>query len=58
VLIINSDDGYASESEALADAIGRQGGAAPTRIHMSTDHAYSDHRIALEHAVVDWLHSR
>ena len=55
VLIINSNDGYASESEALADAIGRQGGAVSTRTHMSTDHAYSDHRIALQRVVVDWL---
>jgi alpha/beta superfamily hydrolase len=55
VLVINSDDGYAPESEALADAIGRQGGLTPTRIHMITDHAYSDHRIALQRVVVDWL---
>jgi len=55
VLIINSDDGYAPDSEALGDAIDHQGGRTTTRIHMNTDHAYSDHRIALQQAVVDWL---
>jgi pimeloyl-ACP methyl ester carboxylesterase len=57
VLIINSDDGYASDSDALSDEISRHGGALPKRIHMATDHAYSDHRIALQRAVVDWLRS-
>jgi len=36
----------------------RHGGAAAGRIHMATDHAYSDHRIALQKAVVDWLQAQ
>jgi uncharacterized protein len=55
ILVINSDDGYAPDSEALADAIDHQGALKTTRIHMNTDHAYSDHRIALQRAVVEWL---
>jgi pimeloyl-ACP methyl ester carboxylesterase len=55
ILIINSNDGYAADSDALGDAIARHGAPAPTRVHMPTDHAYSDHRIALQQAVVDWL---
>jgi pimeloyl-ACP methyl ester carboxylesterase len=55
VLIVNSDDGYASESEALADEIGQQSRLTPTRVHIKTDHAYSDHRIALETVVIEWL---
>jgi len=28
---------------------------APLRRHQNTDHSYSDHRIALESAVINWL---
>jgi hypothetical protein len=58
VLIITSDDGLAPDTDALAHEIVRQGGAAPRRIHMATDHACSDHRIALQQAVVDWLQAQ
>lgn len=55
LLIISSDDGFRSEGEALATAINAHGGTWVTKIHLSTDHAYSDHRIALQGAVVTWL---
>ena len=58
VLIINSNDGYAADSDALGDAIARNGAPTPTRVHIHTDHAYSDHRIALQQAVVDWLQAQ
>ena len=58
VLIINSNDGYAADSDALRDAIARNGAPTPTRVHVPTDHAYSDHRIALQQAVVDWLQAQ
>jgi pimeloyl-ACP methyl ester carboxylesterase len=54
LLLVTSDDGLAPGSEALAKAIGD--GAAPiTQVHLSTDHSYSDQRIALEAAVIRWL---
>jgi hypothetical protein len=55
VLIITSDDGLAPDTDTLADEIVRHGGAARKRIHMATDHAYSDHRIELQRVVVAWL---
>ena len=58
VLIITSNDGLAPDTDAFADEIVRHGGAAPRRIHMATDHAYSDYRIALQQAVVDWLQAQ
>jgi hypothetical protein len=58
VLIINANDGYAADSDALGDAIARNGAPTPTRVHIATDHAYSDHRIALQQAVVDWLQAQ
>jgi acetyl esterase/lipase len=54
-LMITAEDGLRAESEALAQAIAASGGSAPTRVHMQTDHPYSDHRIALQETVVNWL---
>jgi acetyl esterase/lipase len=54
VLLITSDDGLAPDNARLAAAL-RQAGGAALETHFATDHSYSDHRIALESAVVGWL---
>lgn len=55
MLMITADDGLRTENEAFARAVVAAGGGAPTRVHMQTDHPYSDHRIALQETVVKWL---
>jgi pimeloyl-ACP methyl ester carboxylesterase len=55
ILIITANDPYASEDDALAAAIVAQGGAAPTRIHLDTDHAYSKQHDVLASDIIDWL---
>ena len=55
ILMITADDGFRAEGEAFAQAIVAAGGSAPTHVHMQADHPYSDHRIALQEAVVYWL---
>ncbi len=55
MLMVTADDGLRAENEAFGQALVRAGGNAPTRVHMQTDHAYSDHRIALQETVVKWL---
>jgi len=55
LLVVTSDDGNAPDSDALVAAIRKVGGTAVTEIHFPTDHPYSDHRIALQAAVVRWL---
>src|SRR5580704_11983327 len=55
VLITTSDDGLAASEGALADALRKAGDANVNLFHMATDHGYSDHRIALETAVIEWL---
>ena len=55
VLITTSDDGLAASEGALADALRKAGDANVNLVHMATDHGYSDHRIALETAVIEWL---
>ncbi|MFZ0633998.1 MAG: alpha/beta fold hydrolase [Candidatus Acidiferrales bacterium] len=57
ILVVTSDDGLASTNSALVDALKKAGDAKVTAIHMATDHSYSDHRIALETAVLTWLES-
>jgi uncharacterized protein len=50
-LVINTDDGAAPIGHAYAEAV------RATELHLATDHALSDHRIALQSAVVRWLRS-
>src|ERR1700733_5124843 len=57
VVITTSDDGLAPSEEALAEALRKAGDANVKLVHMATDHGYSDHRIALETAVIEWLES-
>jgi pimeloyl-ACP methyl ester carboxylesterase len=54
VLAITSNDGLGSQTDALVTAIKLKGGKVAT-VHLDTDHGYSDHRIALENAVIAWL---
>lgn len=55
ILIITADDGLTPDNLRLAKALKAQGDKDVSEIHMATDHSYSDHRIALESAVVAWL---
>jgi len=58
VLLVTADDGSQTDSHRLALALRQNNNRAVTETHMATDHPYSDHRIALEAAVVDWLEHR
>lgn len=55
LLAITSDDGLSPDADALVKAIEATGGHNVTVMHMASDHSYSDHRIALESAVITWL---
>jgi pimeloyl-ACP methyl ester carboxylesterase len=55
LLVLTSDDGLAPDSDALVHAIQAKGGNKITVIHAATDHGWSDHRIALESAILTWL---
>jgi pimeloyl-ACP methyl ester carboxylesterase len=55
VLIITADDGSYADNHRLADTLRNSGDRQTTELHIPTDHPYSDHRIALETAVVGWL---
>jgi uncharacterized protein len=55
LLILSADDGLAPQTDALIAAIQTEGGHNIKAIHVATDHGWSDHRIFLEIAVIDWL---
>jgi len=58
LLVVTADDGFAPEGEALAKAVSALGAPTPQVVHFSTDHPYSDHRIALQQTVAGWLAGR
>jgi len=55
VLIITANDGLTPDNVRLGKALHGAGDKDVSEIHMETDHPYSDHRIALESAIVTWL---
>jgi uncharacterized protein len=55
LLVITSNDGLAPQADALVKAVRAKGNASVTTVHYPTDHSYSDKRIAVEGAVLEWL---
>ncbi len=54
VLDITANDGLRASNEDLVAAL-KHAGSPVTSIHFDTDHAFSDHRIALQAAILKWL---
>ncbi len=57
VLILESKDRNVGDNRAMAEALRKTGNPKVTEKFIETDHSYSDHRIALQVAVLDWLQS-
>jgi pimeloyl-ACP methyl ester carboxylesterase len=55
VLIVEPDDNTRVDGKAMAYSLRKAGDKRITEVHIPTDHAFSDHRIALQVAVVSWL---
>lgn len=55
ILVITSDDGLADSSDALVANLRKIGDTEVNQVHIATDHAYSDHRIALQQTVLEGL---
>lgn len=58
VLLITADDDSDPDSEKMLAALRQAGDTRAQKIHMVTDHPFSDHRIALETAILNWLGGR
>jgi pimeloyl-ACP methyl ester carboxylesterase len=55
VLIVTSDDGLAARNDMFASELRTKGNNRVTTAHLATDHSYSDQRVALSAAVLEWL---
>jgi acetyl esterase/lipase len=55
VFLITSDDGYGIPAESFAKALRAAGSKQVREAHLTTDHSYSDKRIALTQLVLDDL---
>ncbi len=55
LLVLSSDDGLAPVANQLVKEIQAKGGHNVKMEHVATDHSWSDHRIALETLVINWL---
>jgi hypothetical protein len=55
VLVLEADDGLGKANHAFAEARRKAGNERITDLHFPTDHSFSDHRIALQSAVIIWL---
>jgi dipeptidyl aminopeptidase/acylaminoacyl peptidase len=57
VLIMESNDRNRDDNQAMAEALRKAGNLRVTEKFTETDHSFSDHRIALQIAILDWLQS-
>jgi dipeptidyl aminopeptidase/acylaminoacyl peptidase len=57
VLIVESNDRNRDDNQAMAEALRKAGNPRVTEKFTETDHSFSDHRIALQIAILDWLQS-
>jgi len=55
MLVITSDDGLAPSNDAFVEALRKAGATEITAVHLTTDHSYSDQRIALQKEVLEAL---
>ena len=55
VFIVESHDRNLSDNKAMKEALQKAGNSRVTETYLETDHSYSDHRIALQVAVLQWL---
>jgi len=55
VLVVTSDDGLAPSNDAFVAALRKAGDSKVTTLHIATDHSYSDSRIQLTSAALEFL---
>jgi len=55
VFVLEADDRNTSDNQAMAEALRKVGNLKVAEQHMHTDHPFSDHRIAMQVAIVNWL---
>jgi acetyl esterase/lipase len=54
---MESNDRNRDDNHAMAEALRKVGNPQVTEKYTDTDHSFSDHRIAMQIAILDWLQS-
>ena len=55
VFVVESHDRNLSDNKAMKEALQKAGNSRVKETYLETDHSYSDHRIALQVEVLEWL---
>jgi uncharacterized protein len=55
VLILEANDRNTDDNRALAENLDKAGNSQVTEKYLDTDHTFSDHRIALQITILEWL---
>jgi pimeloyl-ACP methyl ester carboxylesterase len=55
VLVLEADDRNISYNQEMVAALHKAGNTQVTEQHIASDHVFSDHRIALQTVVIEWL---
>lgn len=55
VLVLEAKDGNTAENHALVEALGKAGSTQVTEKYWETNHVFSDRRIAVQEALLEWL---
>lgn len=55
LFVLSSNDGLAPDTDALARAVRGSGSSRVIKLHVATDHGWSDRRIRLQSEVIRWL---
>jgi uncharacterized protein len=56
-LILEANDRNTPDNKAMAEALRKAGNTRVVEKYMETDHSFSDHRIALQVVILEWLQS-
>jgi hypothetical protein len=57
VLILEANDRNTEDNKAMTERLRKAGSTRVKEFYMDTDHTFSDHRIALQRALLLWLES-
>lgn len=55
LLVIYSNDPFAKGDQEFAQRVKKEGNKELSLVHISTNHGYNDHRIALQSTIINWL---
>ena len=55
VLVVEAKDGNTADNHAMIESLHKAGSTLATEKYLDADHVFSDHRIALQKTILEWL---